>query len=513
MDISPFIDIVEDLNRDLPPIQRYQRLVAAIARSAPCDVIALLKLEGDYLVPVAQLGLKREAMARRFNVYQHPRLEKILYGSDTIRFDADSPLPDPYDGLVENGGEQLHVHDCLGFAIALDDHLWGVLTLDALDRGAFDVLGSTQTRAYTAVVSAVIKTSEHIGALQSQLEHRQQVVQRLLETEHDYDIIGRSTALSDMLQEIDTVAPTELSVLITGETGVGKELVAKRIHQHSTRREQPLVPINCAALPETIVESELFGHVRGAFSGATSDRSGRFELADGGTLFLDEVGELPLPVQAKLLRALQSGEIQRVGSDRVISVDVRLVAATNRDLNLEVKAGRFRADLYHRLSVYPLPVPPLRERGSDCELLAGYFLERSQHQLGVARLRLTSDASKQLQAYDWPGNVRELQHLLSRAALKAIREQGRDCDIISIDSAHLDLQPGLTGIKPAEAQHAAVAVERPVAGFRDSVETYQRHLIEQQLQSHGGNLAATARALKLDRSNLVRTMTRLGLGG
>ncbi len=518
MDILPFIDIVEDLNRDLTASQRYQRMLDILHRShaergTPCDAIALLKLEGDELRPLAVIGLKREALARRFKIQEHPRLEIILQNRAVTRFEADSPLPDPYDGLVEGGREQLHVHDCMGSSIYIDDKPWGVLTLDAMTAGAFDHLNPMETRANIAAVAAAIKTSQHIEALELRAEHHHQIAQRLMANDLSHEIIGRSPALQATLTEIHTVAPTDLSVLITGETGVGKELVARSIHQSSKRARQPLVQINCAALPENIVESELFGHLRGSFSGATADRSGRFELADGGTLFLDEVGELSLSVQAKLLRALQSGEIQRIGSDQAITVDVRIIAATNRDLLREVKEGRFRADLYHRLSVYPLPVPPLRDRKKDCILLAGYFLEKNQHQLGVSRLRLTPGAGHQLEHYDWPGNVRELEHLLSRAALKAIREQGRENSIISIDEHHLGLQNGATGasVKSAAALLQPSAEDEPVRSLRDSVDAFQRRLIAAQLQQHNGKLAATARSLKLDRSNLVRTMQRLGM--
>ncbi len=521
MDILPFIDIVDDLARDLSARQRYQRMIETLHRSyqgsgLACDAMALLKLEGDALRPVAVTGLKREALARRFRIREHPRLDIILQNPGVTRFAADSLLPDPYDGLVEDGRERLHVHDCMGSAIHIDNKPWGVLTLDAMSAGAFDQMNPQATRTSIAAVAAAINVGQRIEALQVRAEHQHQIAQRLLANDLTPEIIGRSAALQALLTEITTVAPTDLSVLITGETGVGKELVARSIHLSSKRADQPLVQINCAALPENIVESELFGHLRGSFSGATADRSGRFELADGGTLFLDEVGELPLSVQAKLLRALQSGEIQRIGSDKAITVDVRIIAATNRELQREVKEGRFRADLYHRLSVYPLPVPPLRERDKDCILLAGYFLEKNQHQLGVARLRLTEAASAQLERYDWPGNVRELEHLLSRAALRAIREQGRGSSIISIDAQHLGLQGAVVrdAATPIDGGQAiAEPAEHFGAGLRASVDEFQRQLIAATLHQHHGKLAAAARALQLDRSNLVRTMARLGMDG
>lgn len=221
------------------------------------------------------------------------------------------------------------------------------------------------------------------------------------------------------------MAGSDLNVLISGETGTGKELVAKAIHEGSPRAVNPLVYLNCAALPETVAESELFGHVKGAFTGAISNRSGKFEMADNGTLFLDEIGELSLALQAKLLRVLQYGDIQRVGDDRSLRVDVRVLAATNRDLREEVLAGNFRADLFHRLSVFPLSVPPLRERGEDVVLLAGYFCEQCRLRLGLSRVVLSPGARSHLLNYGWPGNVRELEHAIHRAVVLARATRGR----------------------------------------------------------------------------------------
>jgi transcriptional regulator with GAF, ATPase, and Fis domain len=231
------------------------------------------------------------------------------------------------------------------------------------------------------------------------------------------ELLGQSPALEAVARQIDLVAPTDSAVLILGESGTGKELVAREIHRRSQRASKPLIKVNCAAVPRELYESEFFGHVRGAFTGALRDRAGRFELADQGTLFLDEIGEIPLELQAKLLRVLQEGELERVGDEGTRRVNVRLVTATNRDLRAEAEAGRFRQDLYYRLSVFPVELPPLRKRKEDIPLLAEHFLQASSRKLGRAAPRLTLAAVQRLQQYDWPGNVRELQHVLERAVI------------------------------------------------------------------------------------------------
>jgi transcriptional regulator with GAF, ATPase, and Fis domain len=230
-------------------------------------------------------------------------------------------------------------------------------------------------------------------------------------------LIGESAPLRQVVQQMDLVAPTGANVLIVGESGTGKELVAREIHERSLRRHKAMIRVNCASIPHDLFESEFFGHVKGSFTGALRDRAGRFQAADGGTLFLDEVGEIPLDLQGKLLRAIQEGQFERVGEDAPRSVDVRLVAATNRDLSGEVKTGRFREDLYYRLSVFPIRVPPLRERPVDIPLLAAHFVESASRRLNLPRARLTRTDADRLTGYDWPGNIRELQNVIERAVI------------------------------------------------------------------------------------------------
>src|SRR5262244_3612514 len=230
-------------------------------------------------------------------------------------------------------------------------------------------------------------------------------------------IVGRSPALQEVLQQVELVARTDAAVLVSGESGTGKELIARAIHDRSPRRNHALVTVNCAAVPRDLFESEFFGHVKGAFTGALRDRVGRFELANGGTLFLDEVGEIPIELQAKLLRAIQEGEYERVGGNKTLKTDVRLVTATNRNLAEEVRKGRFREDLYYRLNVFPITLAPLRERKSDIPPLAAHFLERARKEFKKQLCLMSSEALAALKAYDWPGNVRELQNVVERAVI------------------------------------------------------------------------------------------------
>ncbi len=505
------ISIVSDLSRDLPEEVRYQHLLTAMQQIFPCDAAVLLQLEGKVLKPLAVDGLSSDTMGRRFAVEEHPRLAKALLSREPIRFPADSELPDPYDGLVENKDQKLHIHDCMGVSLYLDEKPWGVLTLDTTQSGIFDAIDPVELRTFISLTEATVKAAQRIEVLQARVVREKEVAQSQREGENKNEIVGNSAAIKRLKSEINIVAQSPLTALILGETGVGKELVARQIHALSSRRDQALVYVNCAALPENIAESELFGHVKGAFTGAESNRAGKFELADGGTLFLDEIGELPLTIQAKLLRALQSGEIQRIGNDNHIEVDVRIIAATNRDLQQAVKKERFRSDLYHRLSVYPLHVPPLRERDKDILLLASYLLEVSQKRFGVQGLRLTLDAKQVLQNYPWPGNVRELEHLLSRAALKAINSQGYESRTITIDASNLGInEQDIDEDSNISAPIIQRALPKNIT-LKEASDQFQTQLIKDRLQEHGGNLAATARELGLNRGNFYRLLKRLNM--
>jgi transcriptional regulator with GAF, ATPase, and Fis domain len=290
----------------------------------------------------------------------------------------------------------------------------------------FDRSGMAQSefkalRAFAGLAAVAIANArafEEIENLKQRLENENAYLQEEVREASDFgNIVGQSPALKNVLHQIELVARTDAGVLILGESGAGKELVARAIHERSARSQRPLIKVNCGAIPENLFESEMFGHVKGAFTGAIKDRAGRFELADGGTLFLDEVGEVPLALQAKLLRVLQEQQFERVGEERTRRVNVRVVAATNRDLKGEVEAGRFRRDLFYRLSVFPIEVPPLRERVEDVSLLAESFLRASARKLNLKPKKLAQSQIDQLRAYDWPGNVRELQNVIEHALI------------------------------------------------------------------------------------------------
>jgi len=508
------LDIATDLSAKLAEGHRYRRFVDAVRRMVPCDATALLLLDGEDLVPLATHGLREDTLGHRFVPAEHPRLARILASPTPVRFTG-SALPDPFDGFIAaDPSAKLPVHACMGCRLELEGRVVGAITMDSLELGAFDDVRDEDVAALAALAAAALHTARLITALEESCRRSGLMVDQLQSELHGRfgKLVGGSPAMMALRHDIELSAASPLTVLITGETGVGKELVARALHRASSRADLPLVHVNCAALPPGLAESELFGHVRGAFTGAHSERPGRFEAADGGTLFLDEVGELPLSLQPKLLRVLQEGELQRVGSDRVVRVDVRVLAATNRNLEEEVEAGRFRRDLFHRLSVFPIQVPPLRERREDIPTLAGTFLDETRARLGLGPTRLTDAALDALRRYDWPGNVRELKHLLMRAALRAADGSRHDAVVVDVEHLGLAQQPCDSAERGlVERLLPRVGLEREGMTLAEATDAFRRRVVADAVERAGGNWAAAARDLGMNRGNLHRLAKRLGL--
>ncbi|EGQ9936423.1 nitric oxide reductase transcriptional regulator NorR [Vibrio vulnificus] len=498
------LKIALNLSSTLSSEQQYQHLIDGIASVFPCDAAALFVFDQDgFLTPVAVKGLSPAVLGRRYFPATHPRLERILQSRHTVRFDADCALPDPFDGSLLTEDQCIDVHDCLGSSLYVDGQLVGVLTMDALTVGAFDYLDPVMVETFTALTAATLRNIAQFKALKAQNKKQKSVTQTLIQQARSQqgEMVGFSPQINQLRKQITTVAPSDYAVLIMGETGTGKELVAHNVHAQSHRSDKPMIYVNCAALPEGLAESELFGHVKGAFTGANQHRAGKFELADGGTIFLDEVGELPLVLQAKLLRVIQQGELQRVGSDKHLLVNVRIIAATNRDLEKEVETGHFRADLFHRLNVFPIKVPALREREGDIPVLAGYLLEKVRHQFNEPNLHVHPKLLNQLEHLPWYGNVRELEHSLTRAALHAI-QQGQT----TIKSDHIG-----TLTNQSDVKNTSTFFPEHAQGMRELVESYQKQLIEHALSQSDGIWAKAAEFLQMDRGNLYRMGKKLGV--
>ncbi len=322
-----------------------------------------------------------------------------------------------------------------------------------------------------------------------------------VESDGRYGFVGRSPAMLELYRVIERVADTPSTVLVTGESGTGKELVARALHRLSSRRTGPFVAINCGAIPPDLMESELFGHEKGAFTGAVSSKPGRFELAHGGTLFLDEVAEIPIPMQVKLLRVLQTSEFERVGGIKTIHVDVRVVAATNRDLDAERAAGRFRDDLYYRLAVVPIHLTPLRERPEDLELLVEHFLAHFNEKLGRRVERFSRQALEALKRYPWPGNIRELENLVERVLLFA------DGPVIHLEDLPERIRRPESPFAPADTP----LVGDLKAAVRQEAQKVARRMILDALDKTNGNISQAARLLGLSRKGLQLKMKELGL--
>jgi len=364
--------------------------------------------------------------------------------------------------------------------IKIGSLIYGTFSVDRLFSE--DIAFEEDVRLLSIVASMIaqgLKIQQMVQDEKKQLLHENITLKEKLKERYSlYNIVGTNNRMTEVFQMIERIAPTDVPVLIRGESGTGKELVANAIHFNSPRASKPFLKLNCAALPDTLVESELFGHEKGAFTGATEQRMGRFERADGGTLFLDEIGTLSLTAQAKLLRVLQEWEFERIGGNRTLRVDIRIITATSKDLEKSIEEGTFREDLYYRLNVFPIFMPPLRERKTDILLLADYFVEKfnRKHQKDVRRI--STPAIDMLMQYHWPGNVRELENCIERAVLLCIDRV--------IHSYHL----------PPTLQTGEQSGTIPSLSFEEAMENFEKELIIDALKNSGGNMAEAARLLK-----------------
>ncbi|QJQ96877.1 MULTISPECIES: nitric oxide reductase transcriptional regulator NorR [Halomonadaceae] len=492
--------------------EHWAQLLEVLMGPFRADASALLVVNEDGFRPIATLGLPDEVWGRCFTLEKQPRLATIALQPGVSRFGPDCTLSNPFDGLIDDTLSQ--IHDSIGVALRDGERLIGILTLDTLTPGQLEGCDEERLIAAANLLGTCLCMAARLGTVTP-------ITQTYAFERQTMPLHWHSPAMRRLDDALSLVAPTDMNVLLHGETGVGKERIVQQLHTRSPRYRASLVRVNCAALPEYLIESELFGHCRGAFSGAVKDHRGHFAMADGGTLMLDEIGELPLVLQPKLLRVLQEGEIQPLGSERPQRVDVRVIAVTNRDLAAEVRSGRFREDLYHRLSVFPLEIPPLRERREDIPLLAGNFLEENRIRLGLSNLRLAQDAESALMVWHWPGNVRELEHTISRAALRALGDalqerrhfKGDQRQVtVRITQHHLDLPTKqIPHDLDEEVQSTLPATKESWQALRVATEDFQRHYIHRALTSHEDNWAATARALATDTGNLHRLGKRLGL--
>ena len=401
--------------------------------------------------------------------------------------------------------------------VFLDVKMSGMDGLDALkrlrsiDRSAVVVMISGHGTIQTAVESTQLgaydflekplDTDRILVTLRNALQHLDlhEENTRLRETvQARYEIVGASYAIRALIEKVERVAPTPARVLITGENGTGKELVARAVHRLSPRAGGPFVEVNCAAIPGELIESELFGHVKGSFTGAIADRTGKFEQAHGGTLFLDEVGDMSLAAQAKVLRVLEDGVVTRIGGAKPIAVDVRVIAATNKDLAAEIEAGRFREDLYYRLNVVPLTVPPLRERREDIPLLVAHFVNVLSAKEGIAPRVITDDAVQRLVAFDWSGNVRELRNTVERLLILASGPRITAADVDRLVGQRATEQTGLGSLTACRT-------------FEDFKESAERAFLLAKLRESDWNVSETARQLEMPRSNLYKKIERYAL--
>ena len=384
----------------------------------------------------------------------------------------------------------LREHDPGAIVVMISGHATIQTAVEATQHGAYDILEKPLDT--DRILVTLRNALAHLDLHEENTRLRDAVRSR-------FEIVGTSYAVRGVIEKIERVAKTPARVLITGENGTGKELVARAIHSQSTRAQAPFVEVNCAAIPAELIESELFGHMKGSFTGAVADRAGKFEQAHGGTLFLDEVGDMSLAAQAKVLRVLQDGVVTRIGGSKPIQVDVRVLAATNKEVEAEISAGRFREDLYYRLNVVPIHVPPLRERREDIPLLIGHFVAQLTGPAGVAPRAMTDEAVTRLSQLDWPGNVRELRNTIERLLILASGPR------VTVDDVER-----LVG-RRAESGEGGLGSLLDVPTFEEFKHAAERAYLVAKLRAFDWNVSETARALDMPRSNLYKKIERYGL--
>jgi transcriptional regulator with GAF, ATPase, and Fis domain len=502
-------EVARVLGTSLNVAEIFDRLAAAVRPVLDFDIMATSLLESD--------GMKRWLLvAEGRPVRDEARFEDFSFAARLLarepvlmrQCESELDLAFPADRTILEDG----IRSFVAVPLIFGDKVGAIL---AFAKGQPDWFDTSDLEVVEEIAQHVVVAIQHQRLAEEQrrlaiaegraqqLERRVQRLHGALSEQYGFGrILGQATNLREALERAARVAPEETPVLLTGESGTGKELVAQAIHYASRRADGPCVAINCAALPEALIESELFGHERGAFTGADRQKPGRFELAAGGTLFLDEVGELAASVQAKLLRVLQEHEFQRVGGTATLKADFRLIVATNRNLTDAMARGQFREDLYYRLSVFPIHLPPLRERGEDVVLLAQEFVRRLGERMGKGEPGLSRDARELLVTYPWPGNIRELQNAIERALIVS------DAGLITAAQLGLTL-PRLPTANPAVATPLAVANQDAAAAT--TLQELERHAIADALAKAKGNKTAAAGALGITRMRLYTKLKRLGL--
>lgn len=453
--------------------------------------VFLLDPDGRHLVPRYALGF-RELYVQTVRIPVGEGLVGQAAQRRELIWIPDVHQDPRYIRRISDSGEE--VRSELIIPLIYQDQTVGILDVGSTRPAHFSEENLVFLKTLgTQVAIAVAKA--RLREVAESLRQENLELRRAVEGKYAFgEIVGRGPTMARILQLVEKVVPSDSTVFIEGETGTGKELIARAIHYNGPRRDHRFLAQNCAALSETLLESELFGHRKGAFTGATSEKKGLFELADGGTVFLDEVGDMSVAMQAKLLRVLQEGEIRPVGATETRKVDFRLIAATNKDLDAEVRAGRFRQDLYFRLRVFPIRVPPLRERREDIPALAQHFLSRFSREMGKDIAGITAAALDLVAGYPFPGNVRELENELERAANLVEPEGWIGPELLS---------DRIRGLPPAAGRPG----ERE-GRLKEAVEAVEQRLIHEALARHGGNVSEAARSLGISRQWLIKKMTR-----